>query len=155
MARSDDTAGVIAPPPLIYLAALLVGLAIDYVWPAAFLPATVQYIAGGTLIVAGLAVALTATRLFTKAGTNFRPDRPSTALVLAGPYRYSRNPMYVSLTMTHLGIAIAIDSLWLIAMVVPALIVLSIGVIAREELYLEAKFGEAYGNYKSRVRRWL
>ena len=155
MAPPDDNPGVIAPPPLIYLAGLIVGNAIEYVWPAPFLPQAVQYSVGGSLIVAGLALAATAMRLFSRAGTNLRPDRPSTALVFEGPYRFSRNPMYISLTMTHLGIAIAADSVWMIAMVIPVLITMNLAVIAREERYLEGKFGDDYRRFKQSVRRWL
>ena len=155
MAPSDDNPGVIAPPPLIYMAGLIVGYAIDYLWPAPFLPAAVQFSVGGALIVAGLVLALTAMRLFSRAGTNLRPDRLSTELVLEGPYGFSRNPMYISLTLTHLGIAIAVDSAWMIAMVIPVLIIMNQGVIAREERYLERKFGDDYRRFKQSVRRWL
>jgi protein-S-isoprenylcysteine O-methyltransferase Ste14 len=92
---------------------------------------------------------------FLRAGTNIPVNRPTIALVTDGLYRFSRNPIYVALTTSYLGIAIAADSLWTAALVVPVLVVMRVGVIAREEAYLARKFPDAYPAYKARVRRWL
>ena len=92
---------------------------------------------------------------FKEAKTNFDPRKPTTAIITTGPYRYSRNPSYVSLTVLYLGIAIASDSVWVLAALIPTLLVMHYGVILREEHYLAEKFGEAYLQYKRSVRRWL
>jgi protein-S-isoprenylcysteine O-methyltransferase Ste14 len=81
--------------------------------------------------------------------------KPTTALVTEGPFRYSRNPSYVALTLLYVGVALLINALWILLLVVPALVVLRYGVIAREEAYLTRKFGEAYRQYTTQVRRWL
>lgn len=152
---AEDHAHVAGHPPLIHLAGILVGLGIDAIWPAPLLPATTQYILGGVLIVVGVLVVLTSGITFAKAGTSVPTQTPSTALVTHGLYRYSRNPIYIALSLIHLGVAAAVDSPWIAATLPIVLIVIRTGVIAREEAYLEAKFGQAYRDYKARVRRWL
>jgi len=151
-----DRPDVIARPPLLFLATLLAGLALEYlVWPTALVAAPWRWIAGAALVAAGLALAVWAVRRFKAAGTNVPTPQPSLALVEDGPYRFSRNPIYVGGTLTYLGLAALADSLWLLVLLAPLLIVLRHGVIAREEAYLEAKFGAPYRAYKARVRRWL
>jgi len=81
--------------------------------------------------------------------------KPTTALVTEGPFRYSRNPIYVALTLLYVGVALLINALWILLLVVPALMALRYGVIAREEAYLTQKFGDAYHQYTTQVRRWL
>ena len=156
MNESDkDNPGVIAIPPLIYLLPLLIGLALDYLWPVALLPDRAQYIVGFLFIAAsGVLIALTVP-LFRRAGTSFNVRKPATALVTSGVFRFSRNPAYLALTLLYIGISIAADNLWMMALLVPTLVVMHYGVIAREERYLEGKFGEAYLAYKAAVRRWL
>jgi protein-S-isoprenylcysteine O-methyltransferase Ste14 len=154
-ATPQDSPGVIAPPPLIGLAFVLAGLALDWAWPLPFLPQVAQYAVGGALFAAALAPALWSFVLFRRAGTNVPTYRPTTALVVSGPYRLSRNPIYLAMTTLLLGIALMVDSLWLVGLLPPFALVLRYGVIAREERYLEAKFGDAYRAYKARVRRWL
>ena len=150
-----DTPGVIAPPPLILLGFVLLGLALDWLRPAAFLPSAVQYAVGAALIALALALAAAAIVCFTRAGTNVPTRQPATALVVAGPYRFSRNPIYVGMILLVLGIGVMVDSVWLIGLALPFAFVLRYGVIAREERYLAAKFGDAYRAYRERVRRWL
>lgn len=151
----QDRPGVIAPPPFIYLGFLLLGLGLDYAWPVALVPDGLQYAAGGALMALALAVAVAAVRELRRAGTNVDVRKPTTAIVASGPYRYSRNPMYVALSALYAGIAIAADNVWMLALLVPALAVIRAGVIAREERYLEGKFGDSYLRYKASVRRWL
>lgn len=150
-----DAPGVLVRPPLLYLAALGLGFGLDGGWPAAVLPGSVQYVLGGALVVLGLATAALAIRRFVAAGTHVQTQKPSTTVVTDGPYRFSRNPIYLGLTGITAGIGIAADSPWVLLMLVPALAVMRYGVIAREERYLERKFGEDYRRYKARVRRWL
>jgi protein-S-isoprenylcysteine O-methyltransferase Ste14 len=150
-----DNPGVIARPPLIALAFLLAGLALDWLRPAPFLPAAVQYAVGAAVIVISFAFAIPALLSFRRAGTNVPTTRPTIALVTTGPYRFSRNPIYVGMILLLLGIGTMVDSVWLLALAVPFAFVLRYGVIAREERYLEGKFGDAYRAYRASVRRWI
>ncbi len=150
-----DTAGVIAPPPVIYAAFLLAGFGADALWPSAVLPQGPRYAAGTAAIALGLVIGFAAVRQFRRHNTSFKPDEPSTALITGGPYRYTRNPIYLALSLLYAGIAIAADGPWTLALLVPLLIVMHYGVIIREERYLERKFADTYRRYKAIVRRWL
>ena len=150
-----DIPGVIAPPPVIYLAFLLIGLGADRLWPVAVLPQGPRYAAAAAVIALSLALVFSAFRQFRRHNTSFKPHEPSTALITEGPYRYSRNPMYLALSLLYAGIGIAADGPWTLALLVPLLIVLYYGVIIREERYLERKFSDDYRRYKSTTRRWL
>ncbi len=150
-----DTAGVIAPPPVIYLAFLLIGLGADRLWPMAVLPQGPRYAAGIGVIALSLALAFSAFRQFRRHKTSFKPHEPSTALITEGPYRYSRNPMYLALSLLYAGLSIAADGPWTLALLAPLLVVLHYGVILREERYLERKFADDYRRYKATTRRWL
>ena len=155
MTEPPDTPRVIAPPPLIALGHLLVGLGLDALWPLPFLNGPVQWVLGAVLMAPAVALALWCVWLFRRADTAVEPWQPSTALVTAGPYRLSRNPIYLALGVAFAGLACAIDSLWLVAMLPLLVLALDRGVIAREEPYLERRFGEPYRAYRKRVRRWL
>jgi len=150
-----DTAGVIARPPLLYLGSLAAGGALDLVFPAAIPDHALRAPAAALLFVAGLGLAVACFRRFKAAGTNVPTWLPTTALVIAGPYRFSRNPIYLALTLAYLGLAIGYGSWWPLVLLAPLLIVMRYGVIGREERYLEAKFGDAYRAYRSSVRRWV
>lgn len=152
-----DHPGVIAPPPFIFAAFLLAGWAVDKWLGTATISDTALWqkaLAVG-LIVVGLGVEMWAGGLFHKAGTNVIPYKPATALVTDGPYRFSRNPMYVGFALTYLGLAFGLNTPVAIALLLPCLVVMTWGVIGREERYLEGKFGQAYVDYRKRVRRWL
>ncbi|SLN77685.1 methyltransferase family protein [Oceanibacterium hippocampi] len=154
-----DHAGVIAHPPLLYLGFLAVAFALDrWIWPIDILerlPAGVRYGAGGLLIVAAIAVVAMSARRFRAAGTTVPTNLPTEAIVTGGPYRLSRNPIYIALTTFYLGIAVAGAADWAILLLPLLLLIMNEGVIKREEAYLERKFGAAYLDYKARVRRWL
>src|SRR5262249_54734758 len=156
MADTADTANVIVRPPLAWMLAVLAGLALDWLMPLPFLPAAVPASWLGA-IVFGVALALFAWAIatMTRAGSNVPSRLPTTTLRAAGPYRLTRNPIYLGMVLGLIGLAIAFDSLWLLITLVPFALVIRYGVIAREEAYLERKFGEVYLAYKSRVRRWL
>jgi protein-S-isoprenylcysteine O-methyltransferase Ste14 len=153
-----DNAGVIAHPPVIYLAGLIVGCVLEFVLPlgqGAFTGAALQIAAGVAMAVAGAGLLLVAARRFISAGTNIPTNLPSTALVTHGVYAWSRNPIYLALTGIYAGLAIA-GALWWALIILPAvLVIMRIGVIAREEAYLTGKFGDAYTDYCKRVRRWI
>ena len=151
-----DHPGVIAPPPLIYLGFLGLGFLLDWLWPATASVAIppLQWLA---LAPAGIGVfiALTAFREFRRAKTNVLPHKPTSAIIIGGPFSFTRNPLYVALALFHAALAMAMVNAWAMLLLAPALLVIHHGVIAREERYLEAKFGEEYRTYKVRVRRWL
>jgi protein-S-isoprenylcysteine O-methyltransferase Ste14 len=152
---NSDTAGVVAPPPLIYLAGLGVGFALEALLPGSSVPAAVQWGLGGVLVVAGVALLLSFNTAFSRRGTAVEPWKPTTAIVTTGPYRISRNPAYLGMALVYAGVALMSDALWVLAPLPVVLAVVDRGVIAREERYLERKFGQEYVDYRSRVRRWL
>ncbi len=150
-----DKANVIALPPLIYATAFVLGLLLHLAFPIHFLPSTlVRWLGPLFILISGLIV-VSALRALRQAQTTFDVSKPTTAIVTEGPFRYSRNPMYVSLTLLYLGVTCWMNALWILLLIVPLLVVIQRGVIAREEAYLERKFGEAYLSYKSRVRCWI
>jgi len=150
-----DRPGVVVRPPLLYLGSLAAGIGLDVLFPAPIPPHGLRLPIAAVLVAAGLGLLAACFRRFQAAGTNLPTWLPATALVTSGPYRFSRNPIYLALTVAYLGLAIGYGSLWLLILLAPLLIVMRHGVIAREERYLEGKFGEPYRAYRSRVRRWL
>jgi protein-S-isoprenylcysteine O-methyltransferase Ste14 len=153
---TPDVAGVIALPPLIVLGFLAAAAVLEAVVPFPVMAAHAfpRYLAGAALAAAGFVMIGMGTRRFQAAGTNIPPNLPTTALVVEGIYRLTRNPLYLGLTLIYLGLGVAAGSFWAIGLVVPLLWVINTGVIAREEHYLERKFGDEYRAYKARVRRW-
>jgi protein-S-isoprenylcysteine O-methyltransferase Ste14 len=147
-----DKPGVVAPPPLIYLGAILVGALLERVWRWAIPNAPAV---GALLIVVGAVLSIVAVLEFKRAGTPPEPHKATTAIVTSGPYRVSRNPIYLSFTLVQLGIAIWAGSGWILVLLLPVLVLMNYGVIAREERYLDRKFGDEYFNYRRRVRRWM
>ena len=156
MSDTAATAQVIIRPPLAWALAVIAAFALDWLMPLPFVPAAVPAPwLGGAVFVVALALFAWAIATITRAGSNVPTNRPTTAIVDAGPYRFTRNPIYLGMTLGLVGLAFAFDSLWLLAMLVPFLVVIRYGVVAREEAYLERKFGDVYRGYRSRVRRWL
>jgi protein-S-isoprenylcysteine O-methyltransferase Ste14 len=155
MRATSGAADVIAPPPLIYLIGLAVGFGLELLLPSARLPAAVTWGAGGVLAVAGALLARSFFRALGNAGTPISPYRATTRLVTSGPYRISRNPGYLGMTLGYAGTALLFGALWPFATLVPTLIAVDRGVIAREERYLEHAFGDEYRQYKRRTRRWI
>jgi protein-S-isoprenylcysteine O-methyltransferase Ste14 len=156
--RDATTASVITRPPLLYLAGLLLGLALDRVLPLPLdLPGTVvmQWMAGGGLVLIGVAIVAAGVRNFSRAATPVPSNQPVRALVTAGIHGWSRNPIYVGMFLVYAGIGIAARSPWILILALPLAITLRYGVVAREEAYLERRCGDAYRDYKARVRRWL
>ncbi len=153
--REEDRPEVVALPPFIYLAFLLMGFAMDYFRPVTVVPASVQYIAGFSIIALAGVIIVPVVLQFRRASTSFSDFAPATQLVTRGPYRLSRNPSYVALSLLYVGMGVAADNLWIVAGLVPILIIMHYGVIVREEQYLEREFGEEYLQYKASVRRWV
>jgi protein-S-isoprenylcysteine O-methyltransferase Ste14 len=160
-ATDTGTADVIARPPLLFLAALLLGFALDHVLTLPFPvprigPAHwISAIIAGSLILIGLALFAAGIRNFSRAGTPVRSIHPTRALVTTGIHGWTRNPIFLGMFLIYGGIGVAARSPWILMLTLPLAITIRYGVVAREEVYLERRFGDAYRDYKARVRRWL
>ena len=152
-----DDAGIRFPPPLIYLGILLIGIGAErFVGLRSFgVDRTLLIVVGMMLVVAGIAVATTAIERFRSAGEQPEPWTTTHAIVTAGIYRFTRNPMYLGMALIYAGLALIADSPLALILLPLVLVIIQTRVIAREERYLAAKFGDAYLDYKRRVRRWL
>ncbi len=156
--EADHNPGVVIRPPFLYLGALLMGLSLDRLagFPAWAGDRLWSRVLAGVLIgSAGVALAGWAIRHFRAAGTNVPTNRPVHALVTSGPYRYTRNPIYVGLTLLYCGIAVAFGSVMAFVFLAVVLATMEIGVVRREERYLEKLFGNEYLAYRRNVRRWF
>lgn len=156
--QGRDNAGVVAHPPFIYLAGLMAGTGMELLVPLGRGAPDFtdwQVVCGVTLMLAGAGILLLAARRFIAAGTNIPTHLPSTALVTNGLYRYSRNPIYVALTLIYAGLSMSCGIWWALILLPAVMVVMRFGVIAREEVYLAAKFGEDYAAYCRQVRRWI
>lgn len=152
---SSKSPGVHFPPPFLYVALFLLGLLLDVLVPLPALPQGVSRIFSAVLLASGLGLIFWSLGLFRLARTSPLPMRPSAALVRSGPYRWTRNPMYLGLLLTYVGLALLFDVTW--ALILSPVVVVLIGrlVIRREERYLEEKFGEEYRLFLREVRRWI
>lgn len=152
------TAGVIARPPLLFLGALVLGGVLDRLLP---LPIAVpggeliRWTIAGVVIIVGSALALAGIRNFSREGTPVPTNKPTRALVTSGVHGWTRNPIYLGLFLVYVGIGMAVQSAWILILTLHLAITIRYGVVAREEAYLERRFGDAYRAYKARVRRWL
>jgi protein-S-isoprenylcysteine O-methyltransferase Ste14 len=153
--KNADQAGVIAFPPFLFGSTLLIGLLISYVFPTPVLPRLTALSIGAVLLLIGVTTLLLAFRGMIQHHTTINPNGTTTTVVRNGPYRYSRNPMYLSLTLIYLAVNVALNAWWGLLLLIPLLVVVQKGIIEREEQYLTRKFGEEYLNYKAQVRRWL
>ena len=142
-------------PPLVYLISLAAGTLLQLAAPLPFFPRTLAAPLGAALVVAAIALFAYSVAVFRAAGTPVPARKPTTAIVRTGPYRFSRNPIYLAFSLFQLGIAIWVNSLWLLATLVAAVALMHYVVIRREEQYLERRFGAQYVDYKASVRRWL
>jgi protein-S-isoprenylcysteine O-methyltransferase Ste14 len=154
-AGGRDAPGIIAPPPLIYVAGLAIGFVLEALLPSPSTPDALAWALGSALLTGGVALAVSFVASFRRARTPVNPGAATTSIVTTGPYRLSRNPGYLGMAMAYAGIAVLSGALWAFAALLPTLILIDRGVIAREERYLERKFGDEYLRYKNRTRRWL
>jgi protein-S-isoprenylcysteine O-methyltransferase Ste14 len=150
-----DTSGIRVPPPVYYLAAFLIGVALEFVFPTNWPPLGVRLAIGLIGVAAWLFLDGAAMVSFRRAGTSVAPMNPTTALVTSGPYRVTRNPMYLGMAILYVAFAFAFGVIWALVFIPAVVVVIDRFVIAREEPYLERKFGRAYRDYKARVRRWF
>ncbi len=150
-----DNPGVIAFPPALYAGTLAIGLGISFLFPVSFLPRLVSLPLAALAMVGAGWLSTSAVRTMTRAQTGIDPAKPTTAIVADGVFRLSRNPLYLSLTLLYIGISLLFSATWALLLLLPLLVVVQVGVIQREERYLELKFGDAYLRYKTQVRRWI
>lgn len=155
-AQGRDNANVVIRPPIALALAAAAGLAVAWLYPLPFVPAPIPAgWVGAVVCAAGFALGAWAVTTMHRAGTRFETHQPTTRIVGAGPYRFTRDPIYAGMFLIMLGLAIGFDSLWLLVALALFYSVIRRGVVAREEVYLERKFGDAYLDYKARVRRWV
>ena len=141
-------------PPIIFLSAILLGIALNRVWPLPFMPSTLGLL-GPVVTVGAVLLFLLSLREFRAAGTSVRGTQRTTTIVRTGPYRFSRNPIYVSFALLVLGLSVWLNDLWLLVTLVPAVGFIAAVVIPREERFLERNFHDDYSSYQATVRRWL
>jgi protein-S-isoprenylcysteine O-methyltransferase Ste14 len=156
MADTADTSNVLVRPPIALAVALIAGLALSWLMPLPFVPAAVPAVwLGAAVFAVALALFAWAVTTMSRAGSSVQTSQPTTAIVDTGPYAFSRNPIYVGMMLGLTGLAIAFNSLWLLVTLALFACVIRYGVVAREEAYLDRKFGDVYRGYRMRVRRWL
>ena len=154
--QEPDVANLgIVRPPLVYIGAIALGLAIHALWPVHLVPASLGISLGAVLTIVAVALFLSAVRSLRAAGTPVPGNRPTTTIVRTGPFGFSRNPIYLAFSLLQLGLALWVNALGLLITLVPAFALMSFVVIPREERYLEARFPSQYVPYKASVRRWL
>ncbi len=151
----NDNAGVIAPPPLLFLAPFLAGLLVHWFLPITLALPLFARLLGLPLLLIGLLLNVGFIATMRRAGTPIDPRKPVNHLLTNGIFRFSRNPSYLAFALTYLGVAVLVNSLWPLLGLLIALAAIQFGVIAREERYLIRTFGAEYQEYRSRVRRWL
>ncbi|MDF5722652.1 MAG: isoprenylcysteine carboxylmethyltransferase family protein [Rhizonema sp. PD37] len=150
-----DNPGVIAFPPALFAGTLALGLLLHFIFPVNVLPHLIAIALGVVVLVSAALIAISSFRAMRRAQTAVNPSRPTTAIVSDGAFSFSRNPIYLSLTLLDVGIALLFNALWALLILLPLVVVVQNGVIKREERYLEQKFGDEYLRYKASVRRWV
>jgi protein-S-isoprenylcysteine O-methyltransferase Ste14 len=142
-------------PPFVYLGSIALGLVLHLVWPARLVPLSVSTPSGALVTLLAVALFISAVRTLRAADTPIPGNRPTTTIVRTGPYRFSRNPIYLAFSLLQLGLSLWVNSLALLITLIPAVALMQLVVIPREERYLEARFPSEYLPYKASVRRWL
>ena len=155
MAGDSDRPGVVVLPPLLYGGAFIAALLLRWIRPLPMVPAWAALWPGIVLALLGMGIMVVGRRAMESVGTNVNPMLPTTAIVTSGLFRFTRNPLYVGMTIFYVGLTLALNTWWGAILLAPVLIVMHGGVILREERYLERKFGAAYREYRSKVRRYL
>jgi protein-S-isoprenylcysteine O-methyltransferase Ste14 len=153
---AGDGAAVWIQPPLLFAGGVLLGAALQWAWALEFVPEGGLWTAlGGVLFCGGVAILLLTFAVFRRMGQHPDPRKPTPAISRDGPYRFTRNPMYVGGSLVQLGIGIAFGNAWIVVLLIPVVLVIHYGAILPEERYLERKFGDEYVRLKASVRRWL
>ena len=155
MAQTVDSAGVRFPPPALYALAVLIGYLANRRWPLPINGGLFVMVLAWALTVFWLALTISSIGNFRRSRTSLVPIRPATTLVISGPYRFTRNPMYLGLAALTAALGLLMSSWWPVLLLVPVLVIVRVFVIAPEERYLQRRFGAEYFDYMRRVRRWL
>jgi len=153
--RNDDSPGVSFPPPFVYAAAVMGGWFLNRVWPLPIASAAARPILAWLSVAIWAVLFVSSLTVFLQRRTTLIPNRPANALAVSGPYRFTRNPMYVSLVFLTIALSLFLNTWWAIVLLVPAVAVIQLAVIAREEAYLLRRFGAEYEEYMRNVRRWI
>ena len=154
--RSIDAPAIVVLPPVLVGGTLLVGIDLQYlVWPTTLLSILLARMLGVSVFIASGLLTHAAHRAMIRVGTNVLPTQPTLALALEGPYRFTRNPLYLAAIGVPLGVSLWVDGVFPLVLLVPMSIILHWGIVLREEQYLLRTFGPDYEAYRSSVRRWL
>lgn len=153
--QTPDRAGVVAFPPLLFGSTFAVGLLLRFLFPTPLLPSGIAVLIGVALLLTGLPILLLAFRQMIRHKTTIHPGGTTTTIVTTGIYAYTRNPMYLALTLLYIGGCVMANAYWGLLLLIPLLRVVQKGIIEREEQYLIRKFNGEYLRYQARVRRWL
>jgi protein-S-isoprenylcysteine O-methyltransferase Ste14 len=153
--ETADNPGVIAFPPALFAGTLAIGIVLQFLFPVTFLPRSISIGSGMVVLIGAAAIAISAFRAMNLAQTAVNPSQPTTAIVSDGVFSWSRNPIYLSLTLLYIAIALLFNAPWALLLLLPLLAIVQIGIVGREEIYLERKFGDEYLRYKASVRRWI
>lgn len=155
LGQDKKGAAVKFPPPAIFASCILLGAVLQWLWPVKLgIPESLE-VFGYVLVLLGITAAILVATSFRRAGTAIEPWKPTTAIVTTGFYAWSRNPIYAGFCLINLGVGIASNNFWIFISFLPAAFLLYHVAIAKEEAYLEEKFGEEYLAYKKTVRRWI
>jgi protein-S-isoprenylcysteine O-methyltransferase Ste14 len=151
-----DGANVRIFPPAVYLVAVVLGVALHWAWGLGFARgSSLRSALGVAAICGGVAILFCAFSVFRRIGQHPDPRKPTPVIARDGPYRFTRNPMYVGGSLIQLGIGIALGNAWIVLLLVPVVALIHYRVILPEERYLERKFGDDYTSFKASVRRWI
>jgi len=153
--ENNDNAGVKLPPPIVYLGLGLIGVGMEYVIPLSIgIDSPVNYLGVGVIIVSIVSL-MFVFKFYKRYETEIEPWKTTSKIITTGPYKYSRNPVYIFLCGVPIGLGIAFNTYWALFAFIPALIIVYFTAVKKEEKYLETKFGQEYLDYKAKVRRWL
>lgn len=155
MVESHDSPGVRVPPPALYALAVLGGWALNRRGPLPIADGIVIHVVAAALTAGCVVLMASSIGNFHRSRTSIVPIRPASALVISGPYRFTRNPMYVGLALLTVALGLFMDNWWPILLLLPVLLAVRVFVIAPEERYLKRRFGAEYVGYMQRVRRWV
>jgi protein-S-isoprenylcysteine O-methyltransferase Ste14 len=144
---------ILRRPPAVFLAAIVAGITLNREWPLPLVPPTLWPL-GAVLVLGAVSLFLLSFQEFRAAGTSVRGLKPTTTIVRTGPYRFSRNPIYLSFILLVIGLSIWLNNLWLLVTLVPPVVFIAAVVIPREERFLDGNFPE-YSTYRAAVRRWM
>ena len=152
---NPDSPRVLVFPPLLFGGTLVLGLVLHWIRPTPVFPPVMARLLGLLILALSGLLARSAEAAMKRAGTNIPPNQPTLSIVTDGPFRFTRNPLYLATTGLYVGIALLVNALCPLVLLLPMLVMLDWGVVRREERYLEGKFGDSYRDYRARVRRWV